>query len=735
MAAGRIDIILAAKPEALVNGLEKGQAAIKTFESIAGTTVRRNQEFFGQLGQSMALMSGVAKSAFESVNKSLELSGSTSSKETAKILGNVSAIVDGVAVGANSFNEFQTVAVTALEGISAAFPAITGGLATMAGPIGLAVGAIGALITGYFAFTAAAEENNQAINEQNKALSDAEVQAGVLFKKLKDGNLTYQEKSKLISEINEKYGSHLKYIEDEKKFVQELDRVYKQVIESIKLKFAIQANEKEIERIVQQIQANEKLINIQKKSLEYYKSFGSAAPSSSSSFNAKKEVERLQESNKLLEKEASDLLAKSSEFSKRLGIVFSDAPAKGTKGKNDIFFIPNLEQIIGVAQRQIKDFLDKIQEDLASATGKFAFFPDKAKEKALEEVKILEAALEKLGQAGVSATNQKVQELQGLLQKAKDAANDVNFAIADVNAALAANESKYSLLPDGEATKLTNEIRILEDGLQELGEAGFRQNSPLVEDWTTKLKAAKEALEDLNDAANAPEGGYRIPSNAIDQSNVSSDGDKPKPLFDINEAIKNFGTKGINAALNLTVPNKDEISKNITTLQRELAEQQDILKSDADKKQKEAARERIALIREEIAAEKERGNTFTQIAKNVYDSIRNEIKALLAKAVAYSIINALQSGPLGFFLAAPAAAGTSALFDSLIPKLDVGTNNVLTSGLAIIHAGEKVVPATVASGGYSDRRSNQPIPITGTLSAYSIKLASDVGAEKALFIS
>lgn len=735
MAAGRIDIILAAKPEALIDGMNKGQAAIKQYEQIVGNTVRNNQQVFAALGDASIRLSGVAKSAFETMAGGITATSSIAEKETAKMVGNVAAIAEGVATGATSFLDFQDVATSSLKTVADLAPSVSASIASLAGPIGLAIGAIGALVTGYLAYSQAVGENNDALERNNEQIKQAEVEAGVLFKKLKDGNLTYAEKSKVIGEINDKYGSHLKYIADEKKFVQELDRVYKQVIESIKLKFAIQANEKEIERIIGQIQANEKLIGIQQKSLEYYNKLANAAPGTSNAFNSEKEIDRLKGNNKALEKEANDLLAQSAEFGKRLGTVFTDpAPKPGKKKDKDIFFLPNDEQIIGAAVAQARLVIDTFNNELGANEAKFKLIPDSGIEQSKEEVKILEKAIQQLGVIGFEKTNVYVTEFSKRLEEARLRASGISNEITATFQSLQNNSAQYTLIPESEVEKTQNEVRILTDILQKLGQEGFAANNPIVEEFSTKLADAKTKLEELKDAAKVPEGGFKVVG--LDNDNKSGPNDKPESVFDkLQKDAESAGNRVLKSVIGFDAPDTAESQKKIADLQRELTDKQEVLRSGADKKAKDAARERIALIREEIDAEKERGNVFTSVANNVFNAIRQEIKGLLAKAVAYSIINALKLGPVGALFAAPAAAGAAALFDKLVPKLDVGTNQVLSSGLAIIHAGEEVRPATVVSGSYNDKRSQGPIPIYGELSAYSIKIASDIGAEKMKFIA
>lgn len=75
-------------------------------------------------------------------------------------------------------------------------------------------------------------------------------------------------------------------------------------------------------------------------------------------------------------------------------------------------------------------------------------------------------------------------------------------------------------------------------------------------------------------------------------------------------------------------------------------------------------------------------------------------------------INDLISSMEGIFGAIGTGIGSIAIRNGTslkksIPKLSIGTDNVRSEGLAYLHAGEKVVPADVARGGYSGDNNNE----------------------------
>lgn len=86
-----------------------------------------------------------------------------------------------------------------------------------------------------------------------------------LFDRLKDTNAGSKERSELISEINGKYGTTLKNISDEAKFVSQVNDAYNDVVNSIKAKIALQINEEKYTDLIKRQQQAQMLLNIAQK--------------------------------------------------------------------------------------------------------------------------------------------------------------------------------------------------------------------------------------------------------------------------------------------------------------------------------------------------------------------------------------------------------------------------------------------------------------------------------------
>lgn len=90
---------------------------------------------------------------------------------------------------------------------------------------------------------------------------------------------------------------------------------------------------------------------------------------------------------------------------------------------------------------------------------------------------------------------------------------------------------------------------------------------------------------------------------------------------------------------------------------------------EAKERQKEAAVHNASMAAFSAAATAESAD---DAAKAVLNSIRRTMQGLLAEAVAKAIVSSIGKGPLGLILAPLAAGAAGALFNSLVPKFNVG---------------------------------------------------------------
>jgi tape measure domain-containing protein len=129
--------------------------------------------------------------------------------------------------------------------------------ALKANPVGLIIGGLTALVLLFSDYLFAADEAVEATNELSASqIAVAEVNAKAneqiakesgeltsLFAALKKTNEGSAERSRLINEINGKYGTTLKNIKDEKEFIEQLDLAYQSLIQQIKTKAQTEAKQ------------------------------------------------------------------------------------------------------------------------------------------------------------------------------------------------------------------------------------------------------------------------------------------------------------------------------------------------------------------------------------------------------------------------------------------------------------------------------------------------------------
>lgn len=142
--------------------------------------------------------------------------------------------------------------------------------ALKANPVGLIIAGITALVLLFSDYLFAADDavdateqlslSQQSVAEvgkiANQQIAKETIELDALFGALKKTNAGSEERNKLINEINSKYGITLKNISDEKKFIEQLDIAYQNLIVQIKAKAAAEAGQKVLtDLLAKQIEA------------------------------------------------------------------------------------------------------------------------------------------------------------------------------------------------------------------------------------------------------------------------------------------------------------------------------------------------------------------------------------------------------------------------------------------------------------------------------------------------
>ena len=243
------------------------------------------------------------------------------------------------------------------------------------------------------------------------------------------------------------------------------------------------------------------------------------------------------------------------------------------------------------------------------------------------------------------------------------------------------------------------------------------------------LKDLEKQLEELRAEARAL--GIVLPASFT--AGAKAAGTMPPIIQDIGRSIKeNLTHFAANAITNIFSGSDREA---IAAINEELRENKAILKdTSATKEAREAAKARIAILEEEMAAEKARGNVVVQMTALIIDSVKKIIKAKLAEAMAAGASAELKKGLPGLITAGVVIAGISALFNSKIPKLAKG--GILRGETMFIggeYPGANINPEVVAPLSDLTRHIEEAIgPVQPTMSSPIIiggKLESKVASD------
>jgi len=278
-----------------------------------------------------------------------------------------------------------------------------------------------------------------------------------------------------------------------------------------------------------------------------------------------------------------------------------------------------------------------------------------------------------------------------------------------------------------ELSKLT-ENNIKMSAFSEQAIANLRENKSILEN---DLAALEKIVNDLFAKVKAPGTGGSITNTSttkylVDNTEIEDAGKDPFKSFDkemSDQLVVNINgqIQALNdlAAIKQTIADQDSLNVEMElareeyrsstlmdlreSLLKEDTKRADIYKKlmDAEDKlafdqlnaEKKISDSKIALIKAEIAAKEQQTvsavesgmamyNANQSIAKQMANLIRNEIKAIISKAMATQIGNVIASIPFPFNLIAAPAAGfaVSALFDSIIPEFGMGGLPGLVTG-------------------------------------------------------
>ena len=129
-----------------------------------------------------------------------------------------------------------------------------------ANPLGLFLTALVAVTTTLVLFadkmrgaTMSQKVMNDLQTETNKRLAEEKINLDVLFTKLKDVNISTEERAKLIDQINTQYGKYLPSLLTEKSTAEDIDKAYKAINISMRKNIEIQARKEKLIEIEKEL--------------------------------------------------------------------------------------------------------------------------------------------------------------------------------------------------------------------------------------------------------------------------------------------------------------------------------------------------------------------------------------------------------------------------------------------------------------------------------------------------
>lgn len=204
-----------------------------------------------KLNNVMGFVSGIA-GAFTVAQGAMNLFGEESEELNEAMLRMQSLM--GIVIGLNEVSKLVTEKNTIAQKLYNA--------ALRANPIFLIIGAVTAAIAAWKLYTSVTEDNTDAEEKRAEAIKKSREETKKqrieiakesgeyvgLIQQLKATNKNSKERSKLIKEINEKYGTTLQNLKDEKKFQEQLNKSVEDYIKYKTIEFNLKKNQEKIDK-------------------------------------------------------------------------------------------------------------------------------------------------------------------------------------------------------------------------------------------------------------------------------------------------------------------------------------------------------------------------------------------------------------------------------------------------------------------------------------------------------
>lgn len=394
-------------------------------------------------------------------------------------------------------------------------------LALAATGIGIAVLAITALVAGFVKLNDEVKKNNAEKDRQNRITqntienySKETAKIEIAKNKLNDANITQQERTKIIKDLQQQYPTYLKNIDAEKSSYQDIELALNKVNEALYLKFSIQAKEEELVNLFKQRNTAEKVYQESLKltserleevnasqdiSAENLKGAQIAAGFGAGISGALEgEVERI-------DKTIKDLIASIIEDSKKLSDAGGDPLGGSTKNAEKNKEI--IEGTIAFLQKRVNDLSQLLREDLIIDGDQFK---ETVKtlidaQKQLDEANAKLRPIELFTEGSLKALQEQVNEFQRLVEEAGPGELRDKLVAQLKESEKALSDLRKQLFDNEIAKEKEINFELLDEAERhELAIQGIEESSALKR-INTQIRFAKEKLKILQDAGKGEE--------------------------------------------------------------------------------------------------------------------------------------------------------------------------------------------------------------------------------------
>jgi DNA repair exonuclease SbcCD ATPase subunit len=524
---GIISFRLRADVRAAISGMKAAEGAATAvaieFDRVAGKYVDNANKIAVWSTSAMFAFREVQDTLNEIDTTTLDAGVEQNINRLKSLTNEITALTTGVSAASSTFSTLTQASGTAFTTIARLAPGAAGAIAALSGPVGIAIGVIGALTAGYMAYNNATEETREKNDDLTNSLREQQAQTSALQSIINTTKITLDEKNRSIEEYNRANGTSIDLIDKQSKNLNTVANQLANVNNELLINIRLEANkERLLENEKRRIEVQDQIIDAQKREQEEINRKAQAildlnkkttdlneafrgSDSLSRALDLGKAQRSIEKTKKEIEKLEKSLLGideNSKQYLDTIGQLSSE------KQKYNKLLNENAKAIEKEA-KAFDVFVDPLQllqleaeEALRGVANSFRFV-DKPIQEAQEKIRVLENLLTALGASGadvdvarIQAIKDQIEELNVFIAKQKPTEYNVippapeREIIDNYNKAFQDIAVSFSIL-DNPAQQAREEIKLIEKTLKDMALAGVDANDAFVQ----KLKQQWASLQ------------------------------------------------------------------------------------------------------------------------------------------------------------------------------------------------------------------------------------------------